>query len=114
MKRKKEFSTIESNQCWEIDIGMFIVISGIFKYTRKTMTFQVFVYREALDVLSEQVKENSDIVNLVIEKIKLDVGDHNSEFCKSILDYYKLNNETTIDMAIKKNKDSTKLKVRYY
>lgn len=114
MKRKKEFSAIESNLCWEIDIGMFIVISGIFKYTRKTMTFQVFVYREALDVLSEQVKENSDIVNLVIEKIKLDVKDDDSEFRRSILDHYKLSDDKIIDVAVKKNKESTKLKVRYY
>ena len=113
MKRKLTIYTIEQPFIIDVDTGMFLVIKVIFKY-KTSITFKVNINRESLIHLEQQGIKDSDVADLVINRIKMDVNDGNSELHKTILDEYKLDHDHILDVAIHKNNETNKLIWRYF
>ena len=113
MRRKLTISTVEQPFIIDVDTGMFLVIKVIFKY-KSSITFKININRESLIHLEQQGIKDSDVADLIINRIKMDVNDETSELHTTILDKYKLDHDEILDVAIHKNIKTNKLIWRYF
>ena len=113
MKRKLTISIVEQPFIIDVDTGMFLVIKVILKY-KSSITFKVNINRESLIHLEQQGIKDSDVAELIMNRIKMDINDETSMLHTTILDKYKLDHDHILDVAIHKNNKTNKLIWRYF